>query len=175
MGNTIGLLFLGFLFGLTLFTIFYIFDNDRRLDKELSTLRQEFKSLTLNDITYENLKSYIKVRMLDGTDCSRVYENLETPTYEVGGFLEVDDYKLSLDKIISIKEYQIGEAVIDLNGKTIKCEKVILDEFGQLQDIFTSYVGNSKKIEVLNITQKNNGDLFVYTGNYYNLRKYSRR
>lgn len=175
MGNTIWLLFIGALVGLTLFTIFYIFDNDRRLDKELSTLRQEFKSLTLNDITYENLKSYIKVRMLDGTDCSRVYEDLETPAHEAGGFLEIDDYKLSLDKIISIKEYQIGEAVIDLNGKTIKCEKVVLDEFGQLQDIFTSYVGNSKKIEVLNITQKNNGDLFVYTGNYYNLRKHNRR
>lgn len=132
MVNTIGLLFLESLLGLTLFTIFYIFDNDRRLDKELSTLRQACKSLTLNDITYENLKPYIKVRRLDGTDCSRIYENLETPAYEVGGFLEVDDYKLSLDKIISIKEYLIGEAVIDLNGKTIKCEKVILDEYGQL-------------------------------------------
>lgn len=158
---------LGFLVGMILgfFLVLGILLLSVHIDgKEFEKAKKLFNGLTFDDFEIYDIEDVTDIRMNDGTEYGRVYERLnrEGSFNDDEGFMIKDDYQLAIDKIVSIKEYQIAKARVKLaDGNTYEFQRVIMDDCGNIKDIYSS---NIQKDEVINVYPDSKGNLRVGTG-----------
>lgn len=164
---------LGFLVGMILgfFLVLGILLLSVHIDgKEFEKAKKLFNGLTFDDFEIYDIEDVTDIRMNDGTEYGRVYERLnrEGSFNDDEGFMIIDDYQLAIDKIVSMKDYQIAKARVKLaDGNTYEFQRVVMDAFGNIEDIYTS---NIQKEQVIGVYPDSKGNLRVGLGDYTDIR-----
>ncbi|GAB1611532.1 hypothetical protein HB162lentus_01760 [Mammaliicoccus lentus] len=157
---------IGFVFGLLLgFTLVvgFLLWLDHADGKEFEKTKELFKDVTFDDFEIYDEEDVTDIRMDDGTQYGRTFSRLKREgAFNCEGFMHIDDYELAIDKIVSIKEYQIAKARVKLaDGNTYEFQRVVMDAFGNIEDIYTS---NIHKEQVIGVYPDSKGSLRVGTG-----------
>lgn len=157
---------IGFLVGLLLGTVlalvllFWLIHVD---NKKFEKAKELFKDITFDDFEIYDEEDVTDIRMDDGTQYGRTFSRLKREgAFNCEGFMHIDDYELAIDKIVSIKEYQIAKARVKLaDGNTYEFQRVVMDAFGNIEDIYTS---NIQKEQVIGVYPDSKGSLRVGIG-----------
>ncbi|MBF0793359.1 hypothetical protein [Mammaliicoccus lentus] len=163
----IGFVF-GLLLGFTLVVGFLLWLN--HVDgKEFERAKELFKDVAFDDFEIYDTELVTDIRMDDGTEYGRTFSRLNREgAFNCEGFMHIDDYELAIDKIVSIKEYQIAKARAKLaDDNTYEFQRVVMDAFGNIEDIYTS---NILKEQVIGVYPDSKGDLRVGLGSYTDIR-----
>lgn len=157
----IGFVF-GLLLGFTLVVGFLLWLNHAD-GKDFEKTKDLFKDVTFDDFEIYDIEDVTDIRMDDGTEYGRTFSRLNREgTFNYEGFMHIDDYELAIDKIVSLKDYQIAKARVKLaDDNTYEFQRVIMDDCGNIKDIYSS---NIQKDEVINVYPDSKGNLRVGTG-----------
>lgn len=164
---------IGFLVGLLLGTVIvvvlllWLIHID---GKDFEKTKELFKGITFDDFEIYDTELVTDIRMNDGTEYGSTFNRLnrEGAFNDSEGFMHIDDYELAIDKIVSIKEYQIAKARAKLaDGNTYEFQRVVMDAYGNIEDIYTS---NILKEQVIGVYPDSKGDLRVGLGSYTDIR-----
>lgn len=164
---------IGFLVGLLLGTVIvvvlmlWLIHID---GKDFEKTKELFKGITFDDFEIYDIEAVTDVRMNDGTEYGRVYERLnrEGSFNDDEGFMIIDDYQIAIDKIVSMKDYQIAKARVKLvDGNTYEFQRVIMDPLGNIENIYTS---NIQKDGVIRVYPDSLGNLLVNTSCLANIK-----
>lgn len=164
---------LGFLVGMILgfFLVLGILLWAVHIDgKEFEKAKKLLNGVTFDDFEIYDIEEVTDIRMNDGTEYGRVYERLnrEGSFNDNEGFMVIDDYELALDKIVSMKDYQIAKARVKLaDGNTYEFQRVIMDPLGNIENIYTS---NIQKDGVIRVYPDSLGNLLVGTSCLANIK-----
>lgn len=164
---------LGFVFGLLLGTVLVVCLTLWLIHidgKDFEKTKELFIGITFDDFEIYDIESVTDIRMDDGTQQGRTYKRLN----RVGafndheGFMHIDDYELAIGKIVSLKDYQIAKAKVKLaDDNTYEFERVIMDAYGNIEQISSS---NIKKKEIIKVFPDSFGNLRVIKGCSSDLR-----
>lgn len=164
---------IGFLVGLLLGTVIvvvlllWLIHID---GKDFEKTKELFKGITFDDFEIYDTELVTDIRMNDGTEYGSTFNRLnrEGAFNDSEGFMHIDDYELAIDKIVSMKDYQIAKARVKLaDGNTYEFQRVIIDAYDNIQDIYSS---NIQKDEVINVHPDSKGNLRVGLGSYTDIR-----
>lgn len=164
---------LGFIVGIVsgfVFISLIIFWIDYKENKEFEKTKELFKGVTFDDFEIYDEEDVTNVRMDDGTEYGRKYNRLNrTGAYtDHEGFMHIDDYELAIGKIVSLKDYQIAKAKVKLaDDNTYEFERVIMDAYGNIEQISSS---NIKKKEIIKVFPDSFGNLRLTKGCSSDLR-----
>ncbi|QYG30048.1 hypothetical protein K0O13_08030 [Mammaliicoccus sciuri] len=158
---------LGFLVGIILgfflvsgFLLWLVYIDGKKFEKA----KKLFNGITFDDFDIYDIEDVTDIRMNDGTEYGRVYKRLnrEGSFNDNEGFMIIDDYQLAIDKIVSMKDYQIAKARVKLaDGNTYEFQRVIMDALGNIEDVYTSSI---QKVGVISVYPDSVGNLCVGAG-----------